>query len=589
MKKKQKRVTLLLASLLMSGFLVTGCTNNDYDFDNIDATIGFGGEGLELPASSTDDIMLKDVLELKDNGSVVEDATTHDYVFRQEGNAVDPVNVSIRKVLVKKAFAEDASLPLEFQTSAKAYQASRAGNGVSVTAEGNIYNFEYNGDKPAEVVALSSADVNSVINLQINFPTALAQATSELDQIQISFPSYMKLAVQTCSVSDYSLSGTLLKLNHVSTSRALNIQVKLEGLDCKAAKTDLGEIAVGKDKISLKGHVHMRVVASNVTLSSALQNQKISSRLQMDDIEITGAQGRFNPSINLNNLGRVNITGIPDFLEGGNVVVDLYNPQIKLTISNDMAIEGIIDGTIESYKNGRKIASVSVDDIRVGANRTTDVCICRHAEGVGTHDVVKVVPNLSDVIKTIPDYITFTANARANSDVEGKFLFGHTYQVKPAYSVDAPIAFAENAVIEYSDDFDGWNDDLDELQLADGTYLSVTANAQNKVPATLVLQATPLGVGGTDISDLLQVEIKQGTVAASVDGTTPSTSPLEIEIREKVKGGLKKLDGLSYKVLGKATDGEHSVVGVTLNAEKHTLKLSDIKIKLVGKVIGDFN
>ncbi|MBL1007293.1 MAG: hypothetical protein JJO71_27055 [Escherichia coli] len=38
----------------------------------------------------------------------------------------------------------------------------------------------------------------------------------------------------------------------------------------------------------------------------------------------------------------------------------------------------------------------------------------------------------------------------------------------------------------------------------------------------------------------------------------------------------------------KASDG-NAVTGVVLNAEKHTLKLNDIKIKLVGKVIGDFN
>lgn len=176
-----------------------------------------------------------------------------------------------------------------------------------------------------------------------------------------------------------------------------------------------------------------------------------------------------------------------------------------------------------------------------------------------------------------------------NKDKEGIFLFGHSYTVAPSYSVDAPIAFAENAVIEYSDDFDGWNDDIKDLELSDGAYLSLTANAQNKVPATLIVEATPLGVDGNDISNLVVVDIKQGTVKASTDGETAVTSPLEIEIREKVKGGLKKLDGLSYKVLGKASHDGTSVTGVTLNAKKHTLKLENIKIKLVGKVIGNFN
>ena len=37
MKKKQMKASLLLASLLTLGFSVTGCTNDDYDFDQIDA------------------------------------------------------------------------------------------------------------------------------------------------------------------------------------------------------------------------------------------------------------------------------------------------------------------------------------------------------------------------------------------------------------------------------------------------------------------------------------------------------------------------------------------------------------------------
>ncbi len=35
MKKKQMKASLLLVSLLTAGFLVTGCTNDDYDFDRL--------------------------------------------------------------------------------------------------------------------------------------------------------------------------------------------------------------------------------------------------------------------------------------------------------------------------------------------------------------------------------------------------------------------------------------------------------------------------------------------------------------------------------------------------------------------------
>lgn len=61
------------------------CTDNDYDFNEVDTAIGIGGDELEIPSISTELIPLRDVLELEDNGSVVEDSVTHDYVFRQEG------------------------------------------------------------------------------------------------------------------------------------------------------------------------------------------------------------------------------------------------------------------------------------------------------------------------------------------------------------------------------------------------------------------------------------------------------------------------------------------------------------------------
>lgn len=577
MKKKQMKVTLLLASLLVGGFLVTGCTNNDYDFDQIDATMGFGGDGLEIPASSTMDIPLKDVLELEANGCVVEDAVSHDYVFRQNGEAIDPVHPNIDKILITENLSSSSDITLGFASSAKG---TRTASGV-LEGEGDIFSFEYLGDKPAEVVSLSHATVNCQVELDVNL-SGISSWTSRLDKVVLTFPSYMEI-----KCSQGTLSGHVLTLTNVPTNQMYKLKVQIVGLDF--TKGNASGLTVDS-KVRMSGKIHMLALASQITAGTST-SARISNQLNMGTVIVESATGKFNPTIDLNKLGKVSITGIPEFLQGGNVKVDLYNPVIKLLVDNDMDIEGQINGVLKSFKDGQQIASVNVDDITIGANQTTTVYICRRAEDVSTGNgvVVKVVPNLSDIIKTIPDEITFDANARANKDKEGTFLLGHPYTIAPSYSVEAPIAFDEGAVIEYSDDFDGWNDDIDELELSEGTYVSLTANALNKVPATLVVEASPLGVGGSDISNLIEVNIKQGTVKASPDGVTAESSPLEIEIREKVKGGLKKLDGLSYKVLGKASHDGNSVTGVTLNAEKHTLKLSDIKIKLVGKVIGDFN
>lgn len=589
MKTKHLKIRLFSSLIVMGSLLVTGCSDSDYDFNNIDATIGIGGDGLELPASNTDNIKLSEVLDLEENGSVVADASTgFDYVFRQQGNDVEAAHPYINSITVARRQSSSSNITLSFNSSARNSRASRAA--VMLHGEGDVFEFSYEGNKPQEVEELTAAEVSSTINLKVSFQN-LSSWVSKFDKITLTFPSYMKLAVDGKMVE-----GNTITLNNVSTSEDLEKKIDIVGLDF-TKKDDLGELKIAKtklgEKIQLTGKVHMAVETSNYSFSSGISSVSMKNNLSMSDIKITGATGKFNPTINLNTLGNVHISGIPDFLKDGNVVVDLYNPQIYLTLNSNLGIEGFAGGTLKSLKNGSVIASVKVPEFAVKANGTTHVVICRNAAATEAgSDVEKVeVPNLSNLVKTMPDEITFQAKARANNQKAGTFKLGyHDYEVAPSYSIDSPIAFAEDACIEYSDDLDGWNDDIKDLNMADGAYVQLSAQVTSCVPAYLNVKATPVDVYGREISkDELEVEIT-GEIKASADGTTPATSPLSVKILQKKADAFKKLDGLKVVVSGKAKgEGGIAVTGVVLNAEKHTLKLNDIKIKLVGKVIGDFN
>lgn len=589
MKTKHLKIRLFSSLIVMGSLLVTGCSDSDYDFNNIDATIGIGGDGLELPVSNTDNIKLSEVLDLEENGSVVADASTgFDYVFRQQGNDVEAAHPYINSITVARRQSSSSNITLSFNSSARNSRSSRAA--VMLHGEGDVFEFSYEGNKPQEVEELTAAEVSSTINLKVDFQN-LASMVEKFDKITLTFPSYMKLAVDGMMVD-----GNTITLNNVSTSEDLEKKIDIVGLDF-TKKDDLGELKIAKtslgDKIQLTGKVHMAVETSNYSFSSGISSVSMKNKLSMSDIRITGATGKFNPTIDLNTLGNVHISGIPDFLKDGNVVVDLYNPQIYLTLNSNLGIEGFAGGTLQSLKNGSVIASVEVPEFAVKANGATRVVICRNAAATEAgSDVEKVeVPNLSELVKTMPDEITFQAHARANNQKTGTFKLGyHDYEVAPSYSIDSPIAFAEDACIEYSDDLDGWNDDIKDLNMADGAYIQLSTQVTSCVPAYLNVKATPVDVYGREISkDELEVEIT-GEIKASADGTTPATSPLTVKILQKKADAFKKLDGLKVVVSGKAKgEGGNAVTGVVLNAEKHTLKLNDIKIKLVGKVIGDFN
>lgn len=592
MKRKQKRVTLLLASLLVGGFLVTGCTNSDYDFNEIDATMGFGGDGLELPASSTMDIPLKDVLDLEENGSVKLDDEGN-YLFQLTGSGSSEANPKIEPIRLEGR-SYNANIPISLSASAKA---TRSLTASSVIPEVKEKMFEYHGvDK--SVKSLTKANMKPVtMKLTLGF-SGISSVISKIKKATLTLPGYLSLNRVVGDGNDMpTLTNSRIDIADISTSRDLVLTITSNEL-LFSEQDAYGTLSIAEDgKIDMDGYFGLKIDDFELTGTPSTANMSIAAKVEVENIELTSATGVFDPEVNFGTLGEVDVTGVPDFLSDDNVVADLANPQILLTINNEMNVAATVKATVTATKSGQTTATVQLPEMYIEKNSvspTTQICICREKTPELTAQYgeknVYAVSNLSTLINKIPDHVSIgNVEARADQSQEATVEFGKPYHITPSYKVYAPLAFGKDAVIEYSDQFDGWNDDIDDLELSENTYVRLTADAISKVPAALILEATPLGVGGADISNLIEVNIKKGEVSASTDGETAVTSPLEVEIREKVKGGLKQLDGLSYKVKGKATHNGTTVEGITLNANKHTLKLNNIKVKLVGKIIGDFN
>lgn len=592
MKKKQMKASLLLASLLTLGFSLTGCTNDDYDFDQIDATMGFGSGELEIPASSTMNIPLSDILELEEGGSV-KIAANGDYLFQLTGSDASSASPMISPIhLTGKS--DKHTIILGTSSAAKGTRA--AGTHLSFVSPRQQM-FVYQGSDAA-VKSLKSAEVDGEIVLTVNLAlNGLSSAIATIDKVTINLPGYLQISSVNGNDNGVPMvNGSKITVENVSTSRNLRLTIKAKKLDF-ANQDAYGEVVIGNNgSIKMDGYFDLGIEA-NIT-GVPTSELSIGANVTVNDITLKSATGIFDPEINISSLGDVSVTGVPDFLSEDGVRADLDNPQIILSIQNDMDAAAKVSAKVISTKNGQNLATVQLPEMNICKTTVapvTRICICRHktAELTAQYGAANVyeVSNLATLINQhIPDHVQITdVETRADLSQEMTIEFGHNYNVVPSYEIYAPLAFAEDAVIEYADDFDGWNDDLDDLELSEGTYVRLTADAQNLVPATLIVEATPLGLEGADISNLIEVNVKKGTVKASADGATAVNSPLEIELREKVKGALQKLDGLSYKVKGKASHDGTTVTGINLNSEKHTLKLENIKVKLVGKVIGNFN
>ena len=585
---------LLPSALLVAGFLtLTGCTNNDYDLNNVDATMGFGSESLVIPNSSTKEIQLKDVLDLKEGGCVVTDAAGN-YLFQLAGGDVEAAYPNISPIIldVTNVFDGDISLSNAASTGAKARRAP--GSSLHL-ASPKVMMFEYHGNDKA-VKSLNEAKINengTEISIRLDFSN-ISTAVSNIESATLTLPAYLSISqVNGNSNGVPTHNGSKVTITNISTARPLELSLKTQKLDFTNNQNDHGRLSINNGAIDLTGYFSI-AMQCNVT-GAMPDNPTIKAKIGVADRTITmnSATGIFDPKINLNTLGEVDVTGLPDFLDDDDVAADLDNPQILLTVNNDMDVAATVSATVISTKEGRELARVTLPEMSVAKNGLSKICICRQKTSELNQQYgeanVYAVSNLSTLINRIPDHIKIVdVNAHAKAEV-ATIVFGEKYQVKPSYEVNAPLAFGEKANIVYEDSFTGWNDDIDKLDLAEGTYIEVTANVENKVPAYLTVKAYPVDAQGNKIEDKLLIEIPD-EVAASTDGTTAVTTPITMKITPKVKNSLKQLDGLVFRLEGSAKSANgNKVTGISLNEREHTLKLNDIKVKIVGKIIADFN
>lgn len=552
-------------------------------------------ESLVIPNSSTKDIQLKDVLDLKEGGCVVTDAAGN-YLFQLAGGDVEAAYPNISPIIldVTNVFDGDISLSNAASTGAKARRAP--GSSLHL-ASPKVMMFEYHGNDKA-VKSLNEAKINenengTEISIRLDFSN-ISTAVSNIESATLTLPAYLSISqVNGNSNGVPTHNGSKVTITNISTARPLELSLKTQKLDFTNNQNDHGRLSINNGAIDLTGYFSI-AMQCNVT-GAMPDNPTIKAKIGVADRTITmnSATGIFDPKINLNSLGEVDVTGLPDFLDDDDVVADLDNPQILLTVNNNMDVAATVSATVISTKEGRELARVTLPEMSVAKNGLSKICICRQKTSELNQQYgeanVYAVSNLSTLINRIPDHIKIVdVNAHAKAEV-ATIVFGKKYQVKPSYKVNAPLAFGEKANIVYEDSFTGWNDDIDKLDLAEGTYIEVTANVENKVPAYLTVKAYPVDAQGNKIEDKLLIEIPD-EVAASTDGTTAVTTPITMKITPKVKNSLKQLDGLVFRLEGSAKSANgNKVTGISLNEREHTLKLNDIKVKIVGKIIGDFN
>lgn len=575
--------------LLLSSMVLVGCVNDNYNFNKIDVTLGFGGDHLTLPTNnSVAEIQLHDLLNIE-NTDIVHVAENGDYMFGKDPEIVVPVSVTIEPFKLMDATeygtSVDIAVPAALkQFAGQVYDVSNMG----IVADGRIATFGYDFEVPEAVQSLKYVGVGYggvKLSLDLSMPNIIRR----FEYVELELPPLLEMTCLT-SIDGATFDAATNKLRFVNYQSDGRLHLDFNVTRINIGYKDIDNHVELKDKhLYLTGTVKAAAKVAELMVPND-EIVHLSGEIDFSGIDITSAYGVFDPDINMTDAGTVNITSIPDFLLDQEVLVDLDNPQIWLKVRSTMPLGGTVKGILRSdtYPQGIRLSNdIHIKPSENGMTEVeTRILLCRYNPGVDTN-VYQVIEddNLSKLVNTLHEGMKLEfqiEEVRANQQ-PGTILLGYEYHLTPTYTFTAPLAFGPNATIVYRDTFRGWNPEINSIQLSKGAYIHLTATAVNKIPANLDVDIVPIDAKGNHLTDF-EVKLIKNKVAGSQSDNTES--PIEVEVIDVTGYGLNKLDGLSIRL--KAASAPH-LCGVTLNKSTQTLALKDIKVEIIGKVVYDAN
>ena len=336
--------------------------------------------------------------------------------------------------------------------------------------------------------------------------------------------------------------------------------------------------------IPVNGRAYLKaedfITEENVTL-------EMHTDIYLDDIDLNEVTAMVDPQIDIT-IDPVTINDLPDCLKDDEVRIDMTDPKIYFTVTNESPVAVNFTADMLTYKEGRLLNTVAIGDktggtepIIIPAN-VSGYLICLHRldneSGIDADDII-TVPHINDLVETIPEEIRIENIVAKAVQEQTTIELGKVYDVSTSYNVDAPLQFNNSTEIIYTDSLDDWNGDLEDF---DARHAEISLDAKNTIPLAMEMTADAIDVNGNVMSEIT------ATVTGGVNAGTaenPSTSKLTIRLESKADGAMKRLDGIIYKI--KATVPE-DMQGKVLN-ENQSLQLDNVVISVKGGITIDMN
>ena len=579
-----KKRPLIAAALLLTSFgITTSCIDNSYDLNrDIDMTISAGGEHLAIPVGYTEKITLDKIIEL-DEGDDLQIVDGEYHLLKKDN--IDETNTSVKLVTVN-----ESSNPIEPIRIISGNHDSDVYDILISNAESEGFiNAEAHGvDKAVIEIGSLAADMPTTLTLKLKLSGEISTSLVKVGTMTITFPNFIQfekengLNGQTLTMTDVQIKPSEFK-KELKINKYVFGNTYGEGNRVEEENGDrILKIENQKITIEMQG-----IYANNPQGSGSLS---ITPTVTLSEMAVSEVYGTIQPDIDVKPT-EVELNNLPDFLQDDEIRLDITNPVFSFNANNPLNTDVEMDGVLTGYKDGKVTKTVKIGSGNGGASITLKpsgdkqqtISIVRDEKTVVEANATKVVvPNLNDIIETIPDRINVELKPAVKTEQYYTVNLGQDYTLNSAYDIDIPLSFGSNLKIVYEETLDNFDLDLEDVDI-EKAVLSI--NAVNTIPLAMEIKnenVSALDANGNVIKDI-DVTV-EGTITESKDGKTEVSSTLNVNLNETAEGAISKLDGLKLKITavpGQATD-------VQLLSTQW-MQFKDMKLKIPNGIKVDLN
>lgn len=569
--------------VLSAGF--SSCVNEEYDLKkdiDTDMTIL---RNVALPIGNMQKITLDELLELTTSSDKIR---TDD-----EGNLAlmiaDPTNVLSQTVFAPDFSLEDSYTGLQteaylgdFYVAYDPAYGEIIGDFFDVTkprpfpkpvniiisfVEENIPK-EIKGIRYAEVDALASLNIGIRDNNNGDIPLKVVLAAGT----EIVFPDWVVLGKLS---SEFDVEGTRVTLNKDLSCRLgtsenphpISFDFPIVGIDATKLPEGQGINTDGQlvmdDKIVITGQSYLDISELG-TVPPSKVSPIISTFFEFSKIDVKSMEVMLSDDLDidvLSGLSPITLDRLPEFLADEGVVLDLADIRLDIDMTNSTPFSGKMSTVIESYTDEKVIAVRTLGPAVFDAGSPAAPAEVRWSFSEGTLSAPAGydhydVPGLTDLVKTLPEYIRFK---EFDIDIDNEYLTivpGEKYVVEETYSLYAPLAFGPDFRLPYTFRIEDIGFEFSEVGVSS---LRLEMDVESTVPLEFDAEVSLLGNDGNAVEGL-DIRVMDNAVLKAGSLGSPVMSELAFEI--SAAGGNFAFDGIELHLDASATGNEINSLNV---------------------------